>query len=254
MSYDKKDNIPPNHPRYESLKLRARMVEAYNAGLLADSGLIAHGRGEAFDYLLGEKTTSMAKKAIEAAAAYLLLAQNPVISVNGNTAALIPQEIVELAGVIGAKLEINLFYRTPDRVKAIYKVLKDVGAEEVLGLEENPENIPGLRSPRSRASKEGVYKADVVLVPLEDGDRAEALVSNGKKVLTVDLNPLSRTSKTATVTIVDNLVRVIPYLEKEVIRLKKVDKSQLQEIVDSFQNQENLQDTLKMMIQTYIGQ
>ncbi len=38
--------------------------------------------------LLGEKTTSNAKNAIKAAAAALILAKNPVISVNGNTAAL----------------------------------------------------------------------------------------------------------------------------------------------------------------------
>ena len=30
------------------------------------TGLIAHGRGETFDYLLGEKTNGFAKKAIEA--------------------------------------------------------------------------------------------------------------------------------------------------------------------------------------------
>ncbi len=252
MSLKNLDNINPNHPRYESLKLRYVMVEAYKAGILADSGLIAHGRGEAFDYLLGERTTPMAKKAMEAAAAYLVLAQNPVISVNGNTAALVPEEIVSLAAVMGAKLEINLFYRTPGRVKAIYKVLKDAGADEVLGLEENPEKIPGLESPRSRASREGVYSSDVVLVPLEDGDRAEALILQDKKVLTVDLNPLSRTSKTATVTIVDNLVRAIPCLEKEVIRLQKEDKIQLKRIIDNFHNEQNLKETLDMLVRNYM--
>ena len=246
------NDIPPSHPRYESLKLRARMVDAYKAGILADSGLIAHGRGEAFDYIIGEKTTAPAKKAIEAAAALLLLAQNPVISVNGNTAGLIPEGIVKLAEKAGAKIEINLFYRTPERVKAIEKVLKDAGAMEVLGTEENPEHINGLESPRSRASMEGVYKADVVLVPLEDGDRAEALVYNGKKVITVDLNPLSRTAKTSTVTIVDNLVRAVPYLMMELERLENLDKSKLQNIADGFDNENNLQDSLKLMMESYI--
>jgi len=121
----------------------------------------------------------------------------------------------------------------------------------VLGSEENPEHIKGLDSPRSRASQEGVYKADVVLVPLEDGDRAEALVSNGKKVVTVDLNPLSRTAKTATVTIVDNLVRVIPSLTREVERLRRMDKSTLQDITRNFDNQQNLKDSLKLMMGSY---
>ena len=89
--------IHKDHPRYESLKLREKIVDAYNQGILAESGMIAHGRGEAFDYLLGEETTSNAKKAVQAAAAVLILAKNPVISVNGNTTALVPNEIVKLA-------------------------------------------------------------------------------------------------------------------------------------------------------------
>ncbi len=243
-------DITPDHPRYESLKLRAKVVDAYKSGVLADSGLIAHGRGEAFDYLLGEETSSVAKKAIETAAATLLLAENPVISVNGNTAALVPEKVVELASTLDAKIEINLFYRTPERVQAIKKVLNDAGAAEVLGDEDDPKHITGLESPRSRVSREGIYRADVVLVPLEDGDRAQALVSNGKKVVTVDLNPLSRTAKTATVTIVDNLVRVMPQLIQEVKRLQLMGTSTLQDIVDGFDNQQNLQDSLKLMLES----
>lgn len=253
MNSKNSQDIPLDHPRYESLKLRVKVVDAYKAGILADSGLIAHGRGEAFDYLLGEETSPVAKKAIETAAAILLLAEHPVISVNGNTAALVPSEVVDLARVLDAKIEINLFYRTPERVRAVEEVLKDAGAREVLGTEENPEHIRGLESPRSRASREGVYKADVVLVPLEDGDRAEALISNGKKVVTIDLNPLSRTAKTATVTIVDNLVRAIPYLTREVEKLRRMDKSTLQDIARNFDNQQNLQDSLKLMMGSFSG-
>ncbi len=47
--------IPKSHPRYESLVLRDKIVKAQKEGYLADSAMIAHGRGEAFDYLLGEK-------------------------------------------------------------------------------------------------------------------------------------------------------------------------------------------------------
>lgn len=254
MNSKKVSNIHPDHPRYESLQLRARMVEAYKAGILAESGLIAHGRGEAFDYLIGEKTTTTAIKAIETAAAALILADHPVISVNGNTAALVSRKIVLLTGKLDAKLEINLFYRTPERVEIIEKVLKDAGAEEVLGTEaENPVFIKGLEGPRSQSSREGVYKADVVLVPLEDGDRAEALVSQEKLVITVDLNPLSRTSKTASITIVDNLVRVIPKLIDEVDRLKKLEDTDLQNIVKNFDNQQNIKDSLRLVAQAYTG-
>ena len=43
--------IPKNHPRYESLLLRDKVKNAFLDGYLADSGMIAHGRGETFDYL-----------------------------------------------------------------------------------------------------------------------------------------------------------------------------------------------------------
>ena len=57
--------IPKTHPRYKSLLLRDKVKNAFKEGYLADSGMIAHGRGETFDYLIGEKTTETAKKACE---------------------------------------------------------------------------------------------------------------------------------------------------------------------------------------------
>ena len=77
--------IPKTHPRYESLLLRDKVKNAFKEGYLADSGMIAHGRGETFDYLIGEKTTETAKEACRAAVATIFLAENPVLSVNGNT-------------------------------------------------------------------------------------------------------------------------------------------------------------------------
>ena len=44
--------IPDSHPRKASLLARAKLTEAAAEGLLAQSAMIAHGRGEAFDYLL----------------------------------------------------------------------------------------------------------------------------------------------------------------------------------------------------------
>ena len=91
--------IPKNHPRYESLLLRDKVKNAFLDGYLADSGMIAHGRGETFDYLLGEKTVPAAEEAMKAAVASLLLAEHPVLSVNGNTTALAIDEVIELASV-----------------------------------------------------------------------------------------------------------------------------------------------------------
>ncbi len=74
--------------------------------------------------------------------------------------------------------------------------------------------IEGLEHDRAICSREGIYSADVVFVPLEDGDRCEALKKMGKKVITVDLNPLSRTARKADITIVDNVTRAIPNIIK----------------------------------------
>ena len=200
--------IPKSHSRFVSLSIREKIVKGYNDGLVAKEGLLAHGRGEAFDYLVGEKTTKTAKAAINAAAATLLSAQSPVISVNGNVAALCPKEIVQLAKATKAKIEVNLFYNDENRKKKIVKSLKKAGAKKVLGT--NPRSyrrIGGLDSPRRIVDKDGIFVADVVLVPLEDGDRTEALQKIGKTVITFDLNPLSRTAQTANITIVDNVIR-----------------------------------------------
>jgi len=237
--------IPKTHPRYESLLLRDKVKNAFKEGYLADSGMIAHGRGETFDYLIGEKTTEPAKKACEVAVAMILLADNPVLSVNGNSTALAIDEIIELARVTNAKIEINLFYRTEERVEIITKMFKERGWEDILGgNDEKLEHINNLNSPRATASKEGSYIADVMLVPLEDGDRAEVLVENGKKIICIDLNPLSRTSKMSTVSIVDNIVRTVPLMTKIAEEYKNKDEKFLKDIINNFSNEENLKDSL----------
>ena len=200
--------IPKSHPRFVSLNIREKLVKGYNNGLVAKEGLLAHGRGEAFDYLIGEKTIRSARTAINAAAVTLLTAKNSVISVNGNIATLCPKEIIQLAKITKSKIEVNLFYHNEDRKKKIVRRLKNVGAKQVLGM--NPRSnrrIIGIDSPRRIVDKDGIFAADVVLVPLEDGDRTRALKKAGKTVITFDLNPLSRTAQTADITIVDNVVR-----------------------------------------------
>lgn len=238
--------IPKSHPRYESLKQREKIVKGLEKGYVAREGLIAHGRGEAFDYLLDEKTIPKAKEAEKVAVALLLLAKNPVISVNGNVAALVPEEIVELSNLLEAGIEINLFYRTKKRVKLIEEILREAGAQEVLGTKkENLKNIPHLESKRGRADSGGIFKADVVLVSVEDGDRTEALQKMEKEVIAIDLNPLSRTAQKATLTIVDNVTRALPNLIKFSQKLKNENKEVWKKLVEDFNNEDNLQETIK---------
>ncbi len=229
--------IPESHPRYHSLKMRHRLTDGYKSGLVAEAGLIAHGRGEAFDYLLGEETIPEAEEAERYVASLMLNAKNPVISVNGNVAALCPDELVELAKVTKAKLEINLFYRTEERMKKLMQHLKDHGAEEVLGANPDAE-IPGLEHARGLCTKDGIFSADVILVPLEDGDRAKALRDMGKTTIVIELNPLSRSAKNASVTIVDEVTRAIPNITMFARELKG------QPLISKFDNQANMRRAL----------
>lgn len=237
------------HPRAESLRVREQLVEGFKAGLVVPEGLAAHGRGEAFDYILGEQTTEHARRAIEAAATMLMLAKHPVISVNGNVAALVPAEVVELANVTNAKIETNLFHGSAKREAAIAKWLRRHGAKEVLGTERKfSTRIKEVHSDRRKIDRRGIAVADVVLVPLEDGDRTEALKKLGKRVIAIDLNPMSRTTQKADVTIVDNIVRALPLMVKRAKCLSHGSKTKLREIIISFDNEANLKATFRLML------
>ncbi|MFB6270920.1 MAG: 4-phosphopantoate--beta-alanine ligase [Halobacterium sp.] len=225
--------IPDDHPRHDSLVTRHRIEAGVEQGITSKQGLIAQGRGEAFDYLLGEETIPSADDAARAAAAHLLLADHPVLSVNGNVAALVPAEIVALAEAAGADVEVNLFNRTEQRMRAIADHLRDHGAGDVKGLEADA-RIPGLEHERAKVDADGIYDADVVLVPLEDGDRAEALAAMGKTEVVVDLNPMSRSAQSASVPIVDNIIRAVPNVTRHVEELRDASREELQRIVDEF--------------------
>ncbi len=242
-------DVPESHPRYLSLMTRERIACGVEKGITSEHGLIAQGRGEAFDYLIGEKTHLFAQKSIDAALALLLLAEHPVISVNGNVAALSPKEIVALSRAISAKIEVNIFHTSKEREQKIQQELLDSGAEEVL-LPSESATISDIDHNRRFVNEEGILKADVVFVPLEDGDRCEALVAGGKKVVTVDLNPLSRTAQTATITIVDNIVRVIPFMIERVEKLRSMQGSSLRKIVSDYDNSSLLKEALAQMQKT----
>ena len=237
--------IPKSHPRVKSLLIREKLVSGFDKGLVAKEGLLAQGRGEAFDYLLGEKTGKTAKLAIKVAAAQILLADSPVISVNGNIAALCPKEVVKLAKQTGSKIEVNLFYTNEKRKNTIVKVLKNNGAKEVLGVKQSSKTaLSGIDSARRFVDKNGIYSSDVIVVPLEDGDRTLALRKAGKIVITFDLNPLSRTAQTANITIVDNVTRSMNLLIENCRKLSKKNKETLKKFVVNFDNKKNLSNSI----------
>jgi 4-phosphopantoate--beta-alanine ligase len=237
------DKIPKSHPRYDSLITREKLSNSVEKGITHHTGLIAHGRGEAFDYIIGEKTIEYAYEAEKISAAALLLAENPVISINGNVAALNPKDCIILSKLIPAKIEINLFHRTDDRVNKIYDELKKNGADKIYGRKADA-NISFLEHNRGLCDKDGIYTADVVLVSLEDGDRCNALKKMGKKVVAIDLNPLSRTAREADITIIDNVIRAIPNITNWVKKLKQYDNSYLSDLADKWDNSLMLKNIL----------
>jgi 4-phosphopantoate--beta-alanine ligase len=240
--------IPRSHPRYESLIVREMLVEAFMEGIVVPQGLIAHGRGEAFDYILGERSHPFALLAEEATVASMLLARRPVISVNGNYAALAAREIAELSRLTGALVEVNLFYRTEERVAKIARLLEREGARNVLGVDCEKAQIEGLESPRGIVCREGIYAADFVLVAIEDGDRTQALRRAGKVVAAIDLNPFSRTAQTAHITIVDEARRATKNMVEIASKLKEADRGRLEEIVKNYDNRRVLAEAFKTMM------
>ncbi len=213
--------ISPRHPRYASLTVRAHLARELREGVVAPEGLIAHGRGEAFDYLLGERSSAGARRAERAAAAWLLAARHPVVSVNGNVAALAARPLARLVDAhprLG--VEVNLFHRTPRRAAQISRRLRAAGLRTVLGVHPTA-RIPNLPTDRALVDRDGIATADVCLIPLEDGDRTEALRALGKRVISIDLNPLSRTSRMADLPIVDELTRALDRITVD-IRQRRV--------------------------------
>lgn len=243
------NDIKSEHPRAESLEMREKLAKGLEKGLVSPEGLSAHGRAEAFDYILGEETSSQAMKAIEAGAAELVKAERPVFSVNGNVSALVPEEIGKLSQATDIDIEVNLFHKSEEREKRIAEHLRKHGVEKVLGVEEEySSKIPEIQSKRQFVDERGQKIADVIVVPLEDGDRTEKLVEHGKTVITVDLNPMSRTAEAAHVTIVDNLVRVMPLLIEKIEELRDKPREKIDSIIENFDNEKNLKNMLGLML------
>ena len=231
--------IPKSHPRYLSLITREKLVEGVREGLAVLEGLIAHGRGEAFDYIIGERSHDFALEAERAAVALMKLAKHPVISVNGNAASLVAKELVELSKELEAPLEVNIFHYSKERVERIARRLEEFGGVVYC---RGDAALEGISHARRIVDSRGILKADVVLVPLEDGDRCEILKRHGKKVIAIDLNPLSRTARMADITIVNNIIRAVPEM---VEFAKEIDEETAVKILESYDNKRVLKRAIE---------
>ena len=156
---------------------------------------------------------------------------------------------MKIAEYLQCPIEVNIFYRTEQRINALFGYLNSIKKEHSISINilgKNPDTtIPGLKGPRAKCCTEGIYSSDVILVPLEDGDRCEALVAMGKTVIVVDLNPLSRSAKMASITIVDEISRVA----KNMLRL--IQNDNLPDIEIEFNNNKNLQTSVNIIAENY---
>lgn len=244
--------VPTDHPRYKSLMVREHLAEMVEEGLVNPTGLISHGRGEAFDYLMGERTIPPALEAERAAAAFLLNAKRPLVCVNGNCAALDPKGLIVLAEAVPAQLEVNIFHRSEERMEKLIAYMESQGAKNVLGR--NPDaRIPNLTSDRALCTKEGIFDCDVIVVPIEDGDRAEALIAMGKTVISIDLNPLSRTSKVASVPISDEINRALENIARFVRELKG-NESEIKKIISGYSRVETRKGTVEFICDSLMSE
>ena len=202
------------------------------------------------DYLIGEETQDFAMAAIDAALITLLRAKQPVFSINGNVAALVAPEIVELARQVGAAVEVNIFHASADREAAIANHLEHAGADTV--LRPDPTCVlPGMEHNRRFVNPAGIATADVIFVPLEDGDRCEALVQTGKTVITVDLNPASRTARTAQISIVDNIMRVVRVMLDRLPGVQAMADHMQTTLVETYDNGAQLQAARQRIVSTF---
>jgi len=244
-------DIPKDHPRYKSLMTRERLAHMVEEGMVTPTGLISHGRGEAYDYLMGERSIEPSLQAEKVAAAYLLKARNPVVCINGNAAALDADNLIALAKAVPAKIEVNLFHRTPERMEKIISYLESKGAGKVLGRDPDC-RIEGLNHDRALCTREGIFDSDVIVVPIEDGDRAEALVAMGKTVISIDLNPLSRTSCKATVPISDEMTRALENIIRFVGELRGDDEAIIKTIKE-YSSADNRRETVRCICDTLMA-
>jgi len=228
---------------------KEKIIKGVKEGITSVNGLLAEGRGEIFDILMHRSLSNPSIRSIRASVAQLLLSKRPVISVNGNTAVIIPKKLIELSNTINAPLEVNLFYRSDERVKNVVEYLKKNGAEVVLGGDDKSVWLKDIEHARGLVDKRGIKIADTVLVSLEDGDRTEKLIEVGKKIIAIDLNPFSRTANMAFITIVGNILDVIPCMIDHAKKMKNLKREELNEIVKNFDNKENLKYQIKIFME-----
>jgi len=230
--------IPDSHPRRDSLRRREKLVAGYRQGLVVPEGLIAQGRGEALDYLLGERTHAFGLAAIDTASAHICLSRHPYVSVNGNVAALAAAELARLQSAnprIG--LEVNLFHQSDERLQLIEAELGRFGLRVTRAPRLGEACVDlDLGHARGRMNPEGLGCADLVLIALEDGDRCEALVRKGCFVVAIDLNPLSRTAQTANLSIVDEVTRALVCLSARQELDLKASRRELEHRIEQYDN------------------
>ncbi|MHA1513723.1 MAG: phosphopantothenate/pantothenate synthetase family protein, partial [Candidatus Hodarchaeales archaeon] len=124
----------------------------------------------------------------------------------------------------------------------------EAGAEKLLGIDPKKQTtIEEISHQRRIVDIDGIAISDCIFVPLEDGDRTQALKHLQKEVITVDLNPLSRTSLTASVSITNNITRAVNEMVDIAKELKQLSREELLIERSKLNNRKLLETALKFM-------
>ena len=138
-------------------------------------------------------------------------------------------------------MEVNIFHRTEERMEKLITYMESEGGKDVLGRDPDA-RIPGLNHDRALCTHT-LFDCDVIVVPIEDGDRAEALIGMGKTVISIDINPLSRTSKAATIPVSDEMSRALENMIRFVNELRGKE-DEIDSLISSFSNTESRREVL----------
>ena len=162
-------DVPKTHPRYLSLALRDTIVAgveqrdylcpwAYRAR--AWGGFRLPHRGN--DTTLRDGGNPRGGGDASSRSTPCHLRQRAML------AALAPDGLIALGRVLNAPLEVNIFHTETGREQRIREHLLKHGASDVL-MPTTQAQLSYIDSNRKFVHPDGIFKADVVFVPLEDG-------------------------------------------------------------------------------------
>lgn len=239
--------IPISHPRYRSIIVREKLVNAYNNNILNDEDLIDFGKEEAVDYFLGEKTTKMAYISYIISIMDMFLAKKPALILD-NISFILAEDTIR-------KSVKDAFFVYPsidgreDRADNIHPFFGDRLLIVINEKSFNEILLKRIGLPYFKySSTEDIddLGIDLLFYHKMDNRQLDGL-KNVKKVY-FGLNLFSNCYYCSDLVILDNINRFFTNIERLYFKLIKNDKERLNKLVVKFGNVDFLKEYVKEMI------